>query len=116
MSEYPIMFRCPSCGASIQKDPNRNSMYEDTAKLEEIRLKYELEERKRQENNESKRNVSKSLKIKRWISWLLCVASLCIGMFTRNSNSDISVVFGVLFFAFGIYAIVISITSIFKKR
>ena len=102
---------CSHCGARLA-DNEQKITIEDKAKLEEIRLKYELEERK----NESRRTSSKVLKIKRWVSWLLCVACLCVGVFLHKTNENVSVVFGILFMASGIYAVIITFASLFRKR
>ena len=106
---------CSHCGARLA-DNEQKITIEDKAKLEEIRLKYELEERKRQENNESRKNSSKSLKIKRWVSWLVCVDCLCAGVFLHETNENVSLVFGILFMASGIYAVIITFASLFRKR
>ena len=106
---------CSHCGAKLPENV-RKIKIEDAAKLEEVRLKYEMQERERQEKNESKRTSSKSLKTKRWIGWLLCIACLCGGMVFRDSNPNLSLVLFILFMASGIYAIIISFASLFRKR
>ena len=121
---------CPSCGAPITDqtgfcshcgarlpDTSRTLeiKYEDAVKLEEIRLKYENEERQRQEEQESKNRRSRSLRIRRWTGWLLCILFLCVAMSIKD-NRTLTAVFGMLFFAAGIYAIVITIMSVFKRR
>ena len=117
------MSNCPSCGSPITDDSRFCShcgaklpestqkleiKIEDTAKLEEVRLKYRMEE--------ANRSVSKADKIKRWVGWILCVAFLCLAIITRDpNNQNLSVVFFILFMASGIFAIVVTFTSAIRK-
>lgn len=115
---------CSHCGAKLPDNTQRIEIkseikIEDTAKLEEVRLKYELEEKKRQEKSESKRSGSRFLKVKLWISWIVCVASLCVGMMLYDpipiKNNPLSTPFMILFTASGIYALVLTFSSLAKK-
>lgn len=107
---------CPYCGARIPENVKKT---EDTARLEEVRLKYELEEKKRQEINVSVRNESRALKIKLWTGWLLCIASMCVAVFLRDpgsgKKSPLFTVCAVIFFASFIYALVITFASLIHK-
>ena len=134
-----MLTNCPTCGAPVTGEGlfcthcgvrlpdsvpkaetnSRNadgSQYEDTARLEEVRLKYEQEEKQRLEKKEAKERESKVLRIKRWVSGLLCIAFLCLGMVFIDSDNNLSAVFGVLFFATGAYAFFIIVMSVFRKR
>ena len=107
---------CSHCGARLPDAAQTIEIrYEDAAKLEEVRLKHESEERQRQEKLEARNQRSKALRIKRWVSWLLCICFLCVAMLIRD-NRTLTGVFGVLFFAAGIYAVIITAMSVFKRR
>ncbi len=107
---------CSHCGARLP-DTSRTIeiKYEDAVKLEELRLKYEAEEKQRQENREAKKRRSKALRIRRWVSWLLCILFLCVAMAIKD-NRTLTGIFGILFFAAGIYAIIITVISVIKRR
>ena len=132
-----MQIRCPSCGAPITDDakfchhcgtklPDNTQKIEikseikieDTARLEEVRLKYDLEEKKRNDATEIKRNELRVLKTKLWISWILCIVSLCVAITIYNpipiENSPFSTPLFILSVASGIYAIILSISLFFK--
>lgn len=115
---------CSHCGTRLPDNTQRIEIkkeikIEDSAKLEEIRLKYALEEKERQAKNESKRNGTRFLKVKLWISWIVCVASLSIAMALYNPipirYNPLSTPFFILFVASGIYALVITFSWVSKK-
>ena len=120
---------CPGCGAPITDESSfcshcgtklpdnvQKIQIEDAAKIEEVRLKYEMQERERQEINESKRRSSKAMKIKRWVSWIFCIVCLCIGVSSVHVNQDLGVIAMLLSCASGIYALIITFASFFRKR
>ena len=116
---------CSHCGAKLPDSTQKLEIkseikIEDSARLEEVRLKYELEERERQEKKEAGRSSSRIRKIKLWTSWLLCIAFLCIGMAlfysgSRDQNKAISTIFMILFMASGIYALIVTFSSIINR-
>ena len=106
---------CSHCGAKLPDNVQKIKI-EDAAKIEEVRLKYEMQERERQEKNESNRITSKSLTIKRWISWIFCIVCMGVGVSFLEANQNLAVVAILLSFAAAIYAIVITFVSIFRKR
>ena len=106
---------CSHCGSKLPDNTQRTVTeikFEDAAKLEEVRLKYALEEKK----SEAKRSGSKSLKIKRWTGWLLCIVCLCLFMIFHETNEPLATVFLILFLASGIYALAATILSVFKRH
>lgn len=109
---------CAHCGAKLPDADAARTIeikYEDAAKLEEVRLKYEAEERQRLEKQEAGKRGARALKIKRWAGWLLCVLFLCLGMAVREDRT-LSAIFVLLFVAAGVYAFVITILSVFRRR
>lgn len=130
--------RCPSCGAPITDDkrfcahcgcrlpdigetagakaPDEAGLYDEAVQLEELRLKYEMEEKIRREEAEKRQKTTKTLRIKRWVSWILCIAFFCVGFLLNHKNDTLSVIFAVLFFATGIYAVFITLASVFRRR
>lgn len=133
---------CPSCGAPVTEDSRFCShcgtklpenvqrieiqahntteiKIEDAAKLEEVRLRYELEGKKLQDRMETKRQGIKPHKTKCTIALLLSIVFLCISLLVSKGNENLSTVFGILFMASGIYGIysggVYLIKNIFKK-
>lgn len=106
---------CSHCGSKLPDNTQRTITeikFEDTAKLEEVRLKYALEEK----ISDAKRSGSKSLKIKRWTGWLLCIVCLCLFMIFHETNEPLATVFLILFLASGIYALATTILSVFKRH
>lgn len=115
---------CSHCGSKLPDNAQRIEIkseikIEDAAKLEEVRLKYQLEEKKRQDKREIKQNGVKGIKIKLWVSWIICVASLGVGMMLYDpfpsKNNPLSMPFIILFFASGIYALIITFSYFMKK-
>lgn len=115
---------CSYCGAKLPDNTQRIEIrseikIEDTAKLEEVKRKYELEEKKHIDNNNTNKSELKKLKVKLWVSWLICIISLCIAMTIYNpipiKDSPFSTPCFILFFASGIYAIILSFGYLFKK-
>ena len=115
---------CSHCGAKLPDNIQRIELkseikYEDTARLEEVRLKYELEEKKRQEKSESKRSGIRFIKIKLWVSWLISIATMCVAMMLYDpipiKNNPLSTPFMIVSTASGIYAIVITFSYFAKK-
>ena len=116
---------CSHCGTKLPDNTQRIEIkseikIEDKAKLEEVRLKYEMEEKKLQERNEAKRSGTRYIKIKLWASWLICIASFAVVMalykpWPAKNNNPLSSVFSVIFFASGIYALIITFISLINK-
>ena len=116
---------CSHCGTKLPDDTQRIEIkseikIEDAAKLEEVRLKHELEERKWQEKHETKSSGTRYIKIKLWVSWLICIASLCVAMVTYDSieaksHNEIAMPCFIIFIASGIYAIVITFSNLLRK-
>ena len=115
---------CSHCGAKLPDNTQRIEVkseikFEDTAKLEEVRLRYELEEKKRKEKSESKRSGSRYIKIKLWVSWLICIATMCVAMMLYDPipirNNPLSTPFMIVSTASGIYALVITFSYFVNK-
>ena len=113
---------CPSCGAPITEDVPfcshcgaRLPEHKDP-KLEEVRLKYEREEKERQENKAAAQSRKKAMKIRIWISWALTLVFFCLMMFLYKGNESLLAIIAILFFVSGIYAIIVSLIFLFRKR
>ena len=126
--------KCPACGAPINDDakycsycgtkyPDNIQRYEikseikieDKAKLEEIRLKYEMEEKERLEKSTSNKGEFKSLKVKLWISWILFIVLFSAAIYLSIQNDTMGLPLAVFSIFIGIYAIITTFSWIFKK-
>ena len=114
---------CAYCGAKLSDNTQRIEIkseikIEDTAKLEEVKRKFELEEKKHFDSIRTNKNEFKNLKIKLWISWLICIISFGTALTIYDpipiQNSPFTTPCLVLFVASGIYAIVLSFSYLLK--